>query len=199
MMKKKGHAAATAEPTPVSTQTPELDQSEREFNRMISQHMTYHRMMMDDLMKLSSGSESSDQLPNVVSGLGTTVANIDESNQQLQQSAAKYAEQGKQSAATVSNLNAFMRSNSSKLNNDIKAYTAIAQKEGFTSSNGAHPNPNNNNNNNNNNHDPNTPNPNPTMDAALETSAIVRESQKYALVILGLSAMYLLYKTIKKL
>jgi DNA segregation ATPase FtsK/SpoIIIE-like protein len=198
MMKKKGHAAATAEPTPVSTQTPELDQSEREFNRMISQHTTYHRMMMDDLMKLSSGSESSDQLPNVVSGLGTTVANIDESNQQLQQSAAKYAEQGKQSAATVSNLNAFMRSNSSKLNNDIKAYTAIAQKEGFTSSNGAHPNPNNNNNNNNNN-DPNTPNPNPTMDAALETSAIVRESQKYALVILGLSAMYLLYKTIKKL
>ena len=194
-MKKKGHAAATAEPTPVSTQTPELDQSEREFNRMISQHTTYHRMMMDDLMKLSSGSESSDQLPNVVSGLGTTVANIDESNQQLQQSAAKYAEQGKQSAATVSNLNAFMRSNSSKLNNDIKAYTAIAQKEGFTSSNGsngAHPNPNNNN-------DPNTPNPNPTMDAALETSAIVRESQKYALVILGLSAMYLLYKTIKKL
>lgn len=186
MMKKKGHAAATAEPTPVSTQTPELDQSEREFNRMISQHTTYHRMMMDDLMKLSSGSESSDQLPNVVSGLGTTVANIDESNQQLQQSAAKYAEQGKQSAATVSNLNAFMRSNSSKLNNDIKAYTAIAQKEGFTSSNGAHPNPN-------------TPNPNPTMDAALETSAIVRESQKYALVILGLSAMYLLYKTIKKL
>lgn len=191
MMKKKGHAAATAEPTPVSTQTPELDQSEREFNRMISQHTTYHRMMMDDLMKLSSGSESSDQLPNVVSGLGTTVANIDESNQQLQQSAAKYAEQGKQSAATVSNLNAFMRSNSSKLNNDIKAYTAIAQKEGFTSSNGAHPTPNTPN--------PNTPNPNPTMDAALETSAIVRESQKYALVILGLSAMYLLYKTIKKL
>lgn len=188
-MKKKGHAAATAESTPVSTQTPELDQSEREFNRMISQHTTYHRMMMDDLMKLSSGSESSDhnQLPNVVSGLGTTVANIDESNQQLQQSAAKYAEQGKQSAATVSNLNTFMRSNSSKLNNDIKAYTAIAQKEGFTSngsngsnvSNGAYPNP--------------------TMDAALETSAIVRESQKYALVILGLAAMYLLYKTIKKL
>lgn len=195
MMKKKSHAAATAEPTPVSTQTPELDQSEREFNRMISQHTTYHRMMMDDLMKLSSGSESSDQLPNVVSGLGTTVANIDESNQQLQQSAAKYAEQGKQSAATVSNLNAFMRSNSSKLNNDIKAYTAIAQKEGFTSngSNGAHhphhPNTPN----------PNTPNPNPTMDAALETSAITRESQKYALVILGLAAMYLLYKTIKKL
>jgi len=190
MMKKKSHAAATAEPTPVSTQTPELDQSEREFNRMISQHTTYHRMMMDDLMKLSSGSESSDQLPNVVSGLGTTVANIDESNQQLQQSAAKYAEQGKQSAATVSNLNAFMRSNSSKLNNDIKAYTAIAQKEGFTSngSNGAH-HP----------HHPNTPNPNPTMDAALETSAITRESQKYALVILGLAAMYLLYKTIKKL
>ena len=196
MMKKKGHAAATAEPTPVSTQTPELDQSEREFNRMISQHTTYHRMMMDDLMKLSSGSESSDQLPNVVSGLGTTVANIDESNQQLQQSAAKYAEQGKQSAATVSNLNAFMRSNSSKLNNDIKAYTAIAQKEGFTSSNGAHPNPNPPNPNTSN---PNPPNPNPTMDAALETSAIVRESQKYALVILGLSAMYLLYKTIKKL
>jgi len=145
---------------------------------------------------LSSGSESSDQLPNVVSGLGTTVANIDESNQQLQQSAAKYAEQGKQSAATVSNLNAFMRSNSSKLNNDIKAYTAIAQKEGFTSngSNGAHHHPHHPNTPN-----PNTPNPNPTMDAALETSAITRESQKYALVILGLAAMYLLYKTIKKL
>ena len=188
MMKKKGHAAATAESTPVSAQTPELDQSEREFNRMISQHMTYHRMMMDDLMKLSSGSESSDQLPNVVSGLGTTVANIDESNQQLQQSAAKYAEQGKQSAATVSNLNAFMRSNSSKLNNDIKAYTAIAQKEGFTSNGSNGRNGSNGSN-----------APNPTMDAALETSAITRESQKYALVIMGLAAMYLLYKTIKKL
>lgn len=185
-MKKKSHAAATAEPTPVAANTPELialDQSEREFNRMISQHMTYHKMMMDDLMKLSSGSESSDQLPDVVSGLGISVANIDESNQQLQKSAATYAEQGKQNAATVSELNAFIRANHSKLKDDVKAYTAIAKKEGFTSSNGAHPNPN----------------PNPTMDAALEMSAITRESQKYALVVLGLTAMYLLYKTIKKL
>ena len=31
-----------------------LDQSEKEYNRMISQHMTYHKLLMDDLMKLST-------------------------------------------------------------------------------------------------------------------------------------------------
>ena len=35
-----------------------LDQSEKEYNRMISQHVTYHKLLMDDLMKLSSESGS---------------------------------------------------------------------------------------------------------------------------------------------
>jgi len=191
-MKIKGQSAAvaTAEPTPMNTnETHALDQSEREYNRMISQHMTYHKMMMDDLMKLSTMSESgasmnpttlSEQI-DVVSGLGTTVSNIDSSNNRILQTAAQYVDKGKQTASTVSNLNAYLKMTGSKLNDDIKAYDNLMQKEGFA---------NNNNNNNNNTN---------TMDAALEISQTVSESQKYALVIFGAGALYLLYKTVKHL
>jgi hypothetical protein len=47
--------------------------------------------------------------------------------------------------------------------------------------------------------DNNNNNSTDTMDAALEISEIVSESQKYALVIFGAGALYLLYKTIKHL
>lgn len=172
---------ANAESIPVNTnEVLALDQSEKEYNRMISQHTTYHRMMMDDLMKLSteSGSMNSSQpmdpieKMNIVSGLGTTIANLGASNQQLLQMAGQYAEQGKQHAMTATNLNAYISETGVKLQNDIKAYDEISKKEGFS---------------------------NPTMDAALEMSEIMSESQKYALVIFGAFAMFLLYKTIKNL
>jgi hypothetical protein len=170
--------AATAELIPEHTnETYALDQSEQEYNRMISQHMTYHRMMMDDLMKLSSESGSnpqSQELLNVVSGLGTTVGNIDTSNKRLLQTASKYVDQGKDQSNTVSKLNAYIKANSAKLKDDINAYDALMNKEGFA-------------------------NANPTMNAALEMSEIMNESQKYALVIFGSVSVYLLYKIVKHL
>jgi hypothetical protein len=155
-----------------------LDQSEKEYNRMISQHTTYHRMMMDDLMKLSSESGSMNanstvEQMNIVAGLGSTVEALDASNQQLMQAAAKHVDQGKQRAITASNLNAYMHQTGLKLQDDMQAYDAAvsnAQKEGFD-----------------------------TMDAALEISETMSESQKYALFIFGAFAMFLLYKTVKQL
>ena len=174
--------AATAEPIPENTnETYALDQSEQEYNRMISQHMTYHRMMMDDLMKLSSESGSGSNPPsqdvlNVVSGLGTTVGNIDTSNKRLLHTASKYVDQGKDRTNTVSKLNAYMKTNRAKLRNDITAYDVITSKgkEGFD-------------------------NANPTMNAALEMSETMNESQKYALVIFGSLSVYLLYRIMKHL
>jgi hypothetical protein len=199
---------ANAESVPESTsEVIALDHSEKEYNRMISQHTTYHRMMMDDLMKLSteSGSQTSvdqnsncsywansgecEKNPNymlnyctdscnsvkkmsIVSGLGTTVQNLDTSNEQLLKTAGQYADQGKQRAITAANLNAYMKETGLKLRNDIKAYDEFIKKEGFS---------------------------NPTMDAALEISEIMSESQKYALVIFGAFALVSLYKTIKHL
>ena len=168
---------ANAESVPENTsETHLLDASEREYNRMISQHTTYHRMMMDDLMKLSMEPESANAAYDpigIVTGLGTTVANLDASNKQLLQSAAKRAEQGKQRAITASNLNAYMHETGVKLQDDMKAHDAImttAQREGFD-----------------------------TMDAALEMSETISESQKYALFVFGAFAVFLLYKTIKHL
>lgn len=176
---KFNQTVANAESVPENTSAHNaLDASEREYNRMISQHTTYHRMMMDDLMKLSteSGAAANPSFDpmSVVSGLGTTVETLDASNQQLLQSAAKHAEQGKQRAITASNLNAYITETGLKLQNDMKAYDAIVsnapQREGFV-----------------------------TMDAALEMSKTVNESQKYALFIFGAVAVFLLYKTVKHL
>lgn len=168
--------AANAESIPESTQaTRALDQSEQEYNRMISQQMTYHKMMMDDLMKLSSESGSgSENNINIVSGLGTTVSNMNATNAQLMNAVSNYADQSKQSATTASKLNAYTKKTASKLNDDIQAYNALVNQnqEGFA---------------------------NPTMDAALEISEMMNESQKYALVLFGLLAMFLLYKTVKHL
>ena len=183
-MKTKGQHLI-AEPTPETTdETHALDKSEREYNRMISQHMTYNKMMMDDLMKLSTMSESgasmnpaalSEQI-DVVSGLGTTVSNIDSTNKSILKTAAQFVNQGKQNAGTVSNLNAYLKITGSKLNDDIKAYDKLMKKEGFSNNSSTD-----------------------SMDAALEISEIVSESQKYALVVFGALALVLLYKTVKHL
>lgn len=178
---RRASLVANADSIPENTsEIRALDQSEKEYNRMISQHTTYHRMMMDDLMKLSSESGSTNananatvEQMNIVAGLGSTVEALDASNQQLMQTAAKYVDQGKQRAITASNLNTYMRETGVKLQDDMNAYHALvsnAQKEGFD-----------------------------TMDAALEMSEIMSESQKYALFIFGAIAMFLLYKTVKHL
>lgn len=176
-MQNSQPAAANAELIPESTHaTRALDKSEQEYNRMISQQMTYHKSMMDDLMKLSSESGSDINRMNIVSGLGTTVSNVNATNEQLVNTASKYADQSKQSSATASKLNAYTKMTASKLNDDIKAYNALKNQEGFANAK-----------------------TNPSMDAALEMSEIMNESQKYALVIFGLFSIFLLYKTVKHL
>jgi hypothetical protein len=172
-------AAANAGVMPESTHaTRALDQSEQEYNRMISQQMTYHKTMMDDLMKLSSesGSGSDANNINIVSGLGTTVSNMNATNEQLVNAVSNYANQGNQSSQTASKLNAYTQKTASKLNDDIQAYNSLVNQnqEGFK-------------------------NANPTMDAALEISEMMNESQKYALVLFGSLALVLLYKTVKHL
>jgi hypothetical protein len=163
-----------------------LDQSEKEYNRMISQHVMYHKMLMDDLIKLSSesGSGSGAALPqqllqqqanqsnqsNIVGGLGTTVGNMNANRDQLMKTAAKYAGKSSVNAQTVARLNNFIHENASTL---VKKLASLPS-EGFTN-----------------------PSPNPTLDGALEVSTIMRESHKYALMIFGIFATYLLYKTTK--
>jgi hypothetical protein len=180
MPKSQSHVtAATAESIPESTHaTRALDKSEQEYNSMISQQMTYHKTLMDDLMKLSSGSGSDMNRMDIVGGLGTTVNNVNATNDRLVNAASNYADQGIRSADAASKLNAYTKKTAAKLNDDINAYNALTNEnhEGFANATA-----------------------NPTMDAALEISEIMNESQKYALVLLGLFAMFLLYKTVKHL
>jgi hypothetical protein len=202
----------------------ELDQSEKEYNRMISKHMSYHRTLMDDLIRLSSepgsGSGSSPRellqqqmnqanQANIVRGMGTTMANLNTSNQQLMQSASNFVHDTETKATNMSRLNDFIQQNVSKLNQDIDSYQALEAEanEGYrnmsvraaTSGTTAQPQP----------HPPTSgttaqPQPHPptsgtitSMDAALEVSNIMKESHKYGLVIFGIIATYALYKTIK--
>jgi hypothetical protein len=174
-----------------------LDQSEKEYNRMISRHMMYHKMLMDDLMKLSSESGSGSgsgsattALPqellqqqlnqanqaNIVGGLGTTIDNMNANRDQLMKSASKYAGDSSVNAQTVARLNNFIQENATTLVKKLAKSPQNEHKEGFTN-----------------------PGPNHTLDGALEVSQIMRESHKYALVIFGIFAMYLLHKTIKNL
>ena len=176
------------EAVPNSTdETQYLDLSEKEYNRMVSQQMMYHKVMMEDLMKLSTETEtgSSNSLQtqdqmlrqmSLVAGLGNTVETMNASNTQLLDSANKKSKQGSVNAQTASMLSANMNEINAKLHNDVTAYDAL-QKEGFS-------------NNNNNNHN---------MKAALDNSTVVLESQKYALVLFGAFSIYLLYKTVKYL
>ena len=176
---------ANAESIPETTsETRALDDSEREYNRMISKHMTYHRMMMDDIMKLSAVSETSSANPSasvdmmtVMSGLGTIVQNLDASSEQLMQSAATQVEQGKQRALTSSKLNAFINKMGTNIQNDIKSYDEIVQKEGFDTM-AAH---------------------DTSLDAAVGISQTISESHKYALFVFGAIDMFMLYKTAKHL
>ncbi len=184
---------------PASDEVKALDQSEKEYNRMISQHMMYHRMLMDDLIKLSSESGSGSgsgsmslpqqllqqqmaqaQQANTVQGLGTTIGNMNTNRDQLMKSASKFAGNATVNAQTVARLNRFIQQNASALVkklDSVDATTATSKTvEGFTVSA-----------------------PNPTLDGALEVSALMRESHKYALIVAGVIATYLLYKTTKNL
>ena len=175
------------EAVPNSTdETQYLDLSEKEYNRMISQQMMYHKVMMEDLMKLSTETETGnsslqtqDQLlrrMSLVAGLGNTVETMDASRTQLLESANKKLNQGSVNAQTASMLSANMNEINTNLRNVVTAYDAL-QQEGFSNS-----------------HDDNH-----SMKAALDNSAVVLESQKYALVLFGAFSIYLLYRTVKYL
>lgn len=180
------------EAVPNSTdETQYLDLSEKEYNRMVSQQMMYHKVMMEDLMKLSTETETGSNLSlqpqdqaqmqrqmSVVAGLGNTVETMNASNTQLLELANKKSKQGSLNAQTASTMNASMDKINTNLHNDVMAYDALKQ-EGFS-----------NNHNNHNNH---------SMNAALDNSAVVLESQKYALALFGAFSIYLLYKTVKYL
>ncbi len=178
-----------------------LDQSEKEYNRMISQHAMYHKLMMDDLITLSSESGSGIALEpgpaqqmlqqqmdesnqtNIISGIGTTIGRMNANRDQLMQSASKFAGKSPINAQTVARLNDSIRASGSDILKNIHAATTpttpttsaapttVPVAEGFV--------------------------PNPTLDGALEVSAVMRESHKYALVIFGVFATFLVYKTIK--
>ena len=171
-----------------------LDQSEKEHSRMISQHMTYHRTLMDDLMRLSStsgsgsGSGPRDLLQqqinqanqaNIVRGLGITIGNLNANDQSLIQSTSNLVDDTKSNAKKVVKLDNDINQSYSKLNQAMDSYQALMSsnavtevKEGYV---------------------------NPSVDAALEVSDIVKESHKYALVIFGILATCVLYKTLKHL
>ncbi len=175
-----------------------LDQSEKEYNRMISQHMMYHRMLMDDLIKLTTETGSrSGSLPsqllqqqmdqakqaNTVQGLGTTIGNMNANRDQLMNSASKIAGKSSVNAQTVARLNQFIQQQGSALVKNLDSFDSLDSldstnktAEGFAN-----------------------PAPNPTLDGAVEVSAIMRESHKYALIVAGVIAVYLLYKTTKNL
>lgn len=142
---------------------------------------------MDDLMKLSSESGSGSgsgannivqqQLAqsnqsNLIRGLGTTIGNLNATDQRLMHSVSDFPADTNTKSKEVSRLNRHILQNTSKLNETIDSYNAL--KEGFTKQN-------------------------PTMDAALEVSNRVKESHKYAFFIFGLVAIYALYKTTKHL
>ena len=170
-----------------------LDQSEKEYNRMISQHAMYHKLMMDDLITLSSESGSGSGMAlepgpaqqmlqqqmdesnqtNIISGIGTTIGRMNANRDQLMQSASKFAGKSPINSQTVARLNDSIRANGSDVLKTIHATKATDATEGFV--------------------------PNPTLDGALEVSTITRESHKYALVIFGIFASFLAYKTIKHL
>jgi len=175
-----------------------LDRSEKEYNRMISQHMTYHKLLMDDLMKLSTETGSSNNLIqrelnqgnqiNVIRGLASTINNLDSTNQHLMTSASGFKEDTSSKGKKVSRFQNFLMENTSKLNEYVNAYqdlvnnndnnlkgtrTNETNKEGFATTH--------------------------SMDAALEVSARMKESHKYMLIVIGIVSLYALYKTVKQL
>jgi pentatricopeptide repeat protein len=162
-----------------------LDESEKEYNRMISKHTTYHRLLMDDLMKLSSesgsGSGSNNLIQqqlaqsnqsNLIRGMGATIGNLNATDQRLMETVSGFTADTNAKSKEVTRLNRNIVQNTSKLNETIDSYNALI--EGFA-------------------------NQGPTMDAALEVSNRMKESHKYAFFIFGIVAIYVLYKTTKQL
>jgi len=185
-----------------------LDQSEKEYNRMISQHAMYHKLMMDDLITLSSESGSGSGMAlepgpaqqmlqqqmdesnqtNIISGFGTTIGRMNANRDQLMQSASKFAGKSPINSQTVARLNDSIRASGSDILKNIHAATTPTAVPTMTVPTMAAPTT--------------APVaegfvPNPTLDGALEVSAVMRESHKYALVIFGIFATFLVYKTIK--
>lgn len=169
-----------AEVVPPSTmETVVLDQSEKEYDKMISQNAIYHKTMMEDLIKLSSesgsgsGSNGDDKL-DMIFGLMHTIDAIDQTNSKLMTSAQNKLNHGSQNASVSPILNSDINETKNKLIDTVNKYDELMKmkREGFE---------------------------NPTIDAALGNSAVVYESQKYALVLFGVCAIYLLYKTAKYL
>jgi hypothetical protein len=163
-----------------------LDESEKEYNRMISQHTTYHRSLMDDLMKLSSesgsGSVSNNTIiqqqlaqsnqSNLIHGMGATIGNLNGTDQRLMTAASDLTADTNAKSDKATRLNRNIVLNTSKLNETIDSYNALI--EGFDDKKDS-------------------------MDAALEVSTRMKESHKYAFVIFGIVAIYVLYKTTKQL
>ena len=170
---------------------------------MISQHMMHHRMLMDDLIKLTtetgSGSTRDMSLPrqllqqkmdqaqqaNTVQGLGTTIGNMNANRDKLMNSASKIAGKSSVNAQTVARLNQFIQQKGSALVKNLDSLDSLDSVDATATNKTAEGFAN--------------PAPNPTLDGALEVSALMRESHKYALIVAGVIAIYLLYKTTKNL
>jgi len=183
----RSYAQMPHEGVPQGGQYDALDESEKEYNRMISKHTTYHRLLMDDLMKLSSesgsgsGSGSNNLIQqqlaqsnqsNLIRGMGATIGNLNATDQRLMETASGFTADTNAKSKEVTRLNKNIVQNTSKLNETIDSYNALI--EGFA-------------------------NQGPTMDAALEVSNRMKESHKYAFFIFGIVAIYVLYKTTKQL
>lgn len=183
----RSYAQMPHEGVPQGGQDDALDESEKEYNRMISKHTTYHRLLMDDLMKLSSesgsgsGSGSNNLIQqqlaqsnqsNLIRGMGATIGNLTATDQRLMETASGFTADTNAKSQEVTRLNKNIVQNTSKLNETIDSYNALI--EGFA-------------------------NQGPTMDAALEVSNRMKESHKYAFFIFGIVAIYVLYKTTKQL
>jgi len=168
-----------------------LDNSETEYNRMLSRHMTQHRILMDDLMKLStesgsgSGSGPRDLLKKqkaeaeqaaLVKRIGTTMSALNASDQRLMKSAPQFMDETKASDKKTAQLIKSGDQKGAQFIRDIDAYEAlidtINSREGFE---------------------------NASRDGALEVSQLKRESHKYMFAILGVVALYAFYKTLKQI
>jgi hypothetical protein len=168
-----------------------LDNSETEYNRMLSRHMTQHRILMDDLMKLStesgsgSGSGPRDVLKKqkaeadqaaLVKRIGTTMSALNASDQRLMKSAPQFMDETKASDKKTAQLVKSGHQKGTQFIRDIDAYEAlintINSREGFE---------------------------NASRDGALEVSQLKRESHKYMFAILGVVALYAFYKTLKQI
>jgi hypothetical protein len=173
-----------------------LDNSETEYNRMLTRHMTQHRILMDDLMKLStesgSGSGSGSASTNLrdilkkqkaeadqaalVKRIGTTMSALNASDQRLMKPAPQFMDETKASDKKTAQLVKSGDQKGAQFIRDIDAYEAlidtINSREGFENASKA---------------------------GALEVSQLKRESHKYMFAILGVVALYAFYKTLKQI